>query len=89
MNLSYPKDLLDLNLYRLDRFAEKNLLGKDVQVHPGARVERSVLMDGAVVEDGARLRDCLVFPDVRVRGGKVWRQVIFTPENEIHCGGEA
>ncbi len=89
VNLSYPRDLLDLNLHNLDQFGEESLLGKDVQVHPGARVERSVLMDGVVVEDGVRLRDCLVFPDVRVQGGRVWRRVIFTPENEIHCEGEA
>ncbi len=89
VNLSYPRDLLDLNLSQLDRCGEENLLGVDVEVHPGARVERSVLMDGAVVEDGARLRDCLVFPGVRVRSGVDWRQVIGTLENEIHCSPQA
>lgn len=89
MNLSYPKDLLHLNLHILDQSGDKNLFGERVQVHPGAKIERSVLMEGVVVEEGVRLRDCLVFPGVRVGGGVNWRGVIRTPENEIHCDGQA
>jgi glucose-1-phosphate thymidylyltransferase len=88
VNLSYPKDLLDLNLHHLDLSGQKNLLGDGVQIQPGALVEHSVLMDAAVVESGATLFDCLVFPGVRVPAGREWRQVVCTPENEIHCGRE-
>ncbi len=41
LNLSYPRDLLDVNLKVL---GDRALLGRGVKLHPGARVERSVLM---------------------------------------------
>lgn len=82
LNLSYPRDLLDVNLRLL---GPRNLLGRDVHLHPGARVERSVLMDGARVERPVALRECLLFPGAVVAGaGDVERRIV-TPDLEIDC----
>lgn len=85
MNLSYARDLLELNLYRLDRSGERNLVLREVHVHPGADVDRCVLMDGARIEAPVRLRSCLVFPGVVVRDTRPRTFTILTLDNEIRC----
>lgn len=82
LNLSYPRDLLDINLRLL---GAGNLLGRDVQLHPGARVERSVLMDGARVEHPVAVRECLLFPGAVLSGaGDVERRIV-TADHVIDC----
>jgi glucose-1-phosphate thymidylyltransferase len=82
LNLSYPRDLLDVNLKLL---GDRNLLGKGVRVHPGARLERSVLMDGAVVEQAIAVRDCLLFPGAALRSTTDVSRRIVTADHEIDC----
>jgi NDP-sugar pyrophosphorylase family protein len=38
------------------------VLGDGVQVAPGARIERAVVLQGAEIGEGALLRDCIVAP---------------------------
>lgn len=83
LNLSYPMDLLDLNLRWLDDHGGRNMIGRGVQICEGARIERSLLMDGAVIEKPIALRDCLVFPNVRVRHDRDLTRAILTQETEI------
>jgi dTDP-glucose pyrophosphorylase len=85
LNLSYARDLLELNLHLLERTGQKSWLGKGVKVHPGATLERCVLMDGCEVTSPIRLKECLVFPGVRVEGKRDLVHVILTPETEIRC----
>ena len=83
LNLSYPSDLLDINLYVLDRTGESCFFGRDVEVHPDADLERCVIMDRVKIEPGVRLRNCLVFPDVRLQGDLDRSRHIFTTEQWI------
>ena len=83
VNLSYPMDLLDLNLHWLQKQGGRNWIGQGVQVAQGASIENSVLMDGAVVEKPIAMRDCLVFPTVRVRHDHDLHRTILTQDAEI------
>lgn len=83
LNLSYPMDLLDLNLRWLDAHGGRNMIGRGVQIADGAEIERCLLMDGVVIEKGIVMRDCLVFPNVRVRHERELRRTILTRETEI------
>ena len=83
LNLSFPMDLLDLNLHWLSQHGARNMIGRGVQLHPEARIENSLLMDGVVVERGIEIRDSLVFPNVRVKSEKDLHRVILTQETEI------
>jgi dTDP-glucose pyrophosphorylase len=85
LNLSYARDLLRLNLYLLDKSGQRVWKGEDVKVHPGAKLERCVVMDGAVIDAAVTMRDCLVFPGVTVRQARDFANVILTPEHEVHC----
>jgi NDP-sugar pyrophosphorylase family protein len=83
LNLSFPMDLLDLNLHWLASHGARNMIGRGVQLHPEARVENSLLMDGVIVDHGIEIRDCLVFPNVRVKSSTDLRRAILTQEAEI------
>ncbi|MBK9129718.1 MAG: NTP transferase domain-containing protein [Phycisphaerales bacterium] len=85
LNVSYARDLLKLNVHLLDKSGEPNWLGAGVQIHPGAKLERCVVMEGAAVTAPITLRECLVFPNTQVRRALDATRLIFTPEHEIHC----
>ncbi len=82
VNLSYPRDLLDLNLRLL---GAGSFIAPDAAVAPGARVERSVIMEGAVIEHPVALVECLVFPGARVSGAEELRRQIITRDHVIDC----
>lgn len=82
LNLSHSSDLLDINLRLL---GERNLIGDQVRLAPGCRVERSVIMDGAVVEQPIAIRDSLVFPGVTVTATHDLSRAIVTPDQVIEC----
>ncbi len=87
VNVSFPADLLELNLRMLERANEPNWFGASVEVEPGALLERTVVMDGASVAAGSALTECLLFPGAKVPSGKVAHRTIFTSESEIRCAG--
>lgn len=89
MNVSYPKDLLDLNLLLLEQRGENAWIGDGVRRGSDVHVNRSVVMQGAELGDGAQLEQCLVFPGGKVPAGKVRVRSIFTADAEIRCQPEA
>lgn len=88
MNVSYPHDLLDLNLLLLQQSGAAEWKAPDVVVAPGSRLQRCVAMAGAQVAEGCELADCLLFPGARVPAGRVRRRSIFTADAEIRCAPE-
>ena len=88
MNVSYPPDLLELNLLLLAQSGKAEFVAPDVRLHRGARLERCVAMAGAEVGEGAQLQECLLFPGAKVPAGRVRRRSIFTADAEIRCAPE-
>lgn len=89
LNVSYARDLLDLNLHLLAQTGRDSFLGEGAQVHPDARLEGCVVMERAVIEHPVHLRQCVVFPDARVRRRDAAARLIVTPDAEIHCDEHA
>ena len=83
LNLSYPRDLLEINLRVLGE--GRNHLGAGVEIHPGATVEHCVLMDGVRIASPITVRDCLVFPGVTVEGQLDVERRILTTDHVIDC----
>jgi glucose-1-phosphate thymidylyltransferase len=83
LNLSYPMDLLHLNLRWLDVHGARNLIGRSVQIAEGASLERCLVLDGAVIEKPIKMREVLVFPNVRVKHEGELTRAIITKETEI------
>lgn len=88
MNVSYPADLLDLNLRLLQQSGQDAWLGKGVQIAGNSRLLRSVAMAGAEIGPDCELTECLLFPGARVPAGRVRRRSIFTADAEIRCAGD-
>jgi glucose-1-phosphate thymidylyltransferase len=82
LNLSYPADLLDINLKLL---AQSSQIGANVRLAPGCTVERSVVMDGVTVEQPIAIRDSLIFPGVTVSSRFDLSRAIVTPGQVIEC----
>ena len=85
MNVSYPADLLDLNLLLLQQSGKADWLAPDVKIGKGSTLARCVAMAGAEVGDGCALTECLLFPGAKVPAGRIRRRSIFTADAEIHC----
>lgn len=85
LNLSYPRDLLELNLQLLDRSGATKAVGTGSRLHPGVTLQRSIVMEGAVIENPIRLSNCLVFPHTVVRHSRDLTATILTQEKEIRC----
>lgn len=85
LNVSYARDLLKLNVHLLDKTGERNWVAPGVQIHPGAKLERCIVMEGAAITSAVTLRECLIFPNTQVRRSEDATRLIFTPEHEIHC----
>ena len=88
MNVSYPKDLLQLNLLLLEQSNAAESIGEGVSRGDGVSITRSVVMDGAKIGAGAQLEECLLFPGANVPAGRVRRRTIFTADSEIRCEPE-
>jgi NDP-sugar pyrophosphorylase family protein len=73
MDIGRPADYLDTSLRLAAR--EGIEMAAHAEVSRTARVERSVLWDDVVVEDGAMLRECIVTDGVRVPADTSWHGV--------------
>lgn len=82
VNLSYPRDLLDLNLRLL---GEGSRIAATASLPAGATVERSIVSDGAMVEQSIAIRDSLVLPHARVTSARDLRRQIVTRDDVIDC----
>lgn len=86
LNLSFPSDLLLLNLHYLKARGIDKFVGEGVHLPEGSEVHNSVIMDGVRFEHPVRVDRALVFPDTVVdRRGSV-EKMILTPGQELHCG---
>ena len=85
MNVSYPADLLELNLGLLGATGQTNYIGADVQSAGDSTLRGCVAMDGARIGANVHLTDCLLFPNAVVPDGRAVARSIFTPEDEIRC----
>ena len=83
MNLTYPQDLLELNLYEIARQNGENIVGKRVEIAPTAAVRNCVVGSEARIGEGVQLENCVVFDRVIVEAGKSYVNAILTQERVI------
>ena len=86
INLTYPADLLALNLAAMRAQGAGKVVGRGVELHPGARVAGSVVGDGARITRPITVRDSLIFPGVTVATDKDIVRTIVTGDQFISCG---
>lgn len=85
MNVSYPHDLLLCSLEELRHRKQPHLVGKDCVLHPGVRLERTVVGDRVRISTPIRITDSVLFPDTVVDSPMDLDKYIVTPETWIDC----
>lgn len=85
LNISYPEDLLVVNLHHLKRLGRGSIVAPTAVVPEGCRIVDSILMDGVVVEHPIEIRESLVFPGRVVERKTDLVQKILVPGREVDC----
>ena len=85
-DIGTPSDYLNTSLTLATREAIDTVA--NAQVSPTARVERSLLWDDVIVEDGAMLRECVVTDGVRVPADTSWHGVTIRIASDELASGE-
>ena len=85
INLTFPDDLLLLNIALAKATPNGNLIHPDAVIHPEATIENSVIGAYAQVSSGVTLTNCLVFDHAEVTDDKMLRNTIVTPYRFITC----
>lgn len=88
LDIGTPSDYLSTALAIAERDRSRtDGTGARVQIEPGARIERSVLWDDVVVQEGAMLKDCVVTDGVVVPADTSWHGVsLRVPDGELAAG---
>jgi NDP-sugar pyrophosphorylase family protein len=86
MDIGRPSDYLSTSLTLAEREGFDLIAGAEVSAT--ARVERSVLWDDVVVEEGAMLRECVVADGVRVPADTSWHGVSIRVASDELAAGE-
>jgi NDP-sugar pyrophosphorylase family protein len=73
LDIGTPGDYLATSLLLAARETGHDAATNHAEVRASARVEDSVLWDDVVVEDGARVRSCVVTDSVRIPADTSWR----------------
>ncbi len=69
VNISTPEDLLRANMFEIERLGVPNVIGKDVVLGEGARIENSVIGDSCRIEGGVSITGSVLFPNSTVNIG--------------------
>ena len=85
-DIGTPSDYLETSLRLAAR--ERTATAAHAEIRQTARVERSVLWDDVIVEDGAMLRECVVTDGVRVPADTSWHGVTIRNASEELAPGE-
>ena len=83
LNLTEPKDILDINLRELDRSGQNNCIADDVVVSTDARIERSVIGDHAWIHPTAEIHNSLVFSEGQVLENQILESCIVIDDKII------
>ena len=84
LNLTFPDDLLLINLAELKRQNVDRLIGRNVQINT-ERVHNSVVGDNVVCERDVAVKNSVVFSNAVIRGSDDIENMIITPFQKIYC----
>ncbi|MCC7126115.1 MAG: NTP transferase domain-containing protein [Acidobacteria bacterium] len=85
VNLTSPGDVLQCNLFELKNRDLPLLTGRDVDIHPQARLHNVVVGDGAVIKHPISITNSVIFPYTEVDLRADVDRFVLTPEHQIDC----
>ena len=85
LNLSFPPDLLALNLHFLEREGLENIIGENVKIPKGCSVEKSVIMDNVHILHPIKISNSLIFPNQTITRAADIKGMILSEGTEVDC----
>ncbi|HEY0427012.1 MAG TPA: NDP-sugar synthase [Pyrinomonadaceae bacterium] len=77
---------LDISLAMLNGQSEKVIKGENVKISPLATVENSVIWDGVMIEDGAKISKTIIADGVTIGAGKTYENAAIVRADMLsHC----
>jgi dTDP-glucose pyrophosphorylase len=87
LNLTYPDDLLHINLIELKRRNIQRLIGKNISVNNEQLIDNSIIGDNVSILGKAKIRNSVIFSDTVLELKEDIENSIATPEKLIYCYG--
>ena len=84
LNLTYPEDLLYINLMELRRRNMQKLIGTNTHIDPD-QVENSAIGDNVLCPAGIRIKNSVVFSNTTINSTVDLENAIVTPDKLIYC----
>jgi len=88
MNLTYPHDLIDINMAELRRQNVDNIVGENTKMHPDTKLINCVIGNGVEIANPITLKNCVAFDNVIIDTTTDISQSIITSERVINYQGE-
>jgi ADP-glucose pyrophosphorylase len=85
VNLTFPEDLLQVNLIELSRSQRSSLTGTNLRIHPETTLENCVVGNKVTIPFPIRISNAVVFDDVVVQSKKPLDSCIVTATQVIAC----
>lgn len=85
MNMTFPPDVLECNMFQLDRLGQRNLVGQGGSIHPDAKLDRAVLGNNVVISQPITITNSVIFPNTTVSSREDLDRFILTPDHQIDC----
>jgi len=85
INLTYPVDLLKVNLMELKRLKKTSLVGKKVVIPDKKKVINSIIGDDVLVENDIKIENTVIFSDTVVNQTKTIKNSILLFNKMISC----
>lgn len=85
LNLTFPEDLLYINLMELKRRNEVRLIGKNARVINDRLIENSIIGNNVEVKREVRIRNSVIFSDTVIEPAEDIENTIITPDKMIYC----
>lgn len=89
INVTNPRDLLRCNLLEAHRAGRQVMLGEQVTLAEGVRLDRAVLGSNVIVRHPIAIRDSVVFDNTEVAGHEDLDHVIVLPDCIVDCKYDA
>jgi len=85
VNVTNPSDLLLCNLKYLAQNKIPNLVGEGTKICQGASIENSVVGNNVAIEKPIKVKEAIVFDDMKLTDDRNRSRVIVTQDGEIAC----
>ena len=63
ININTAEDLLYCNLKSLKESNQKNIIGKNIEIHPATKIINSVICDNVVIKNPIEIKNSCILPD--------------------------